>query len=227
MDPVLRRWLRAALAGPLWAAAFSAGCATTRPVRPDDMSAAEHRRAAERDRDRAADQMARYDPTALASAPGGFPREDAPYYPIVIYSPFNVTLRHADEAARLAEHARAHEQAAADLESYEEGECRQFPPSTRAACPFLGAIRVEDLPNGVRLHLPAEMPLDATLAHMRCHLAWARTRGYAPTARCPLYVRGTRIERAPSGDAVDLVSDEASVARRLQRLARGEAPLDP
>ncbi len=195
------------------------GCAHDR-VRSDELSADAHRREASQIRGRAQDEAARYDPTAVASPTASFGREGPVLFPLTIYAPFNPTMRHLYKAEELAAHARLHEQAAAELEAYEEKECAEFPPATRAACPVLGPVRIEDLPNGVRLHLPAEMPLDATLDHMRCHLAWARTRGFAPTTTCPLYLRGTEIRRAEN--AVDLVSDDPKVAHRLQRLARGE-----
>jgi hypothetical protein len=85
----------------------------------------------------------------------------------------------------------------------------------------LGPVRVEDLPSGVRLHLPAQMPVDATIEHMRCHLAYARARGFAPSSTCPMYLPKTEILRAPGLDAVDLVSPDPATALRLQRLARG------
>jgi hypothetical protein len=196
------------------------GCAH-HEVRADDMSAEAHRRAAADERARADDEAARYDPTVTAAPPASLGREGPVLFPLAVYAPFNPTLRHIYRADEMAAHAAQHERAAAELEAFEDQECGAFPPTTRAACPVLGPVRVEDLPDGVRLHLPATMPVDATLAHMRCHLAYARTRGFAPTATCPLYLRGTQIRRAPEGDAVDLVSDEPRTARLLQRLARG------
>lgn len=198
-----------------------AGCAHDR-VRAEDLSAEGHRREASQIRARAADEAARYDPTAIAALPATSGREGAPLFPLTIYAPFNPTMRHLYKAEELTAHARAHEAAAGELEAFEEKECAEFPPSSRAACPVLGAVRVEDLANGVRLHLPAQMPVEATLEHMRCHLAWARARGFAPTATCPLYIGGTQIQRAP-GDAVDLVSDEPATIRKLHELAHASA----
>ena len=191
--------------------------------RVEELSADGHRREAAQIRAHAADEAARYDPSVVTSLPVGLGREGTPLFPLTVYAPFNSTMRHLYKAEELTAHARAHEAAAAELEAFEEKECAEFPPSSRAACPVLGAVRVEDLPNGVRLHLPAQMPVDATLDHMRCHLAWARTHGFAPTATCPLYLRGTQIRRAPGLDAVDLVSDEPATAKKLQQLARGDA----
>lgn len=185
---------------------------------PQEMSADAHRREATAIRDQARDEVARYDPTAMAGPSLSFGREGPTLFPLTIYAPFNPTLRHLYKSDELAEHARAHERAASEMEAFEEQECRAFPPATRAACPVLGPVSVEDLPNGVRLHLPPQMPIDATLAHMRCHLAYARARGFAPTSTCPLYLRGTRIER--HGDAIDLVSGDKQTAQRLQKLAR-------
>jgi hypothetical protein len=186
-------------------------------VRPDEMSAEAHRQEAERVRAHAADEQARYDPNSEAPPPGGMPREAGPSFPIVIASPINPTLRHLDRAAGLDAHARAHERAAAQLESDEEAACRGLPAGARAACPVLLTVAVEDLPNGVRLHLRAEPPIDAILAQLRCHLMWARAHGLSPTAFCPIYLPGTRIQRS-GDDAIDLVSDDRATARRLQAL---------
>jgi hypothetical protein len=202
----------------IFCGALAACASKSREVRPDEMSAEAHRREAAAERRRSDAEMALYDPGR--PIPPGSPSSSDRLYPELIYAPTNPTSHHLYEAQRHSDHARAHEAAAAELEKFEETDCRDFPPKTRAACPVLGAMRAEDLPNGVRLHLGPAMPVDATLAHMRCHMAWARTRGFAPTATCPLYLRGTEIRR--SGDAIDLVSDDPIVAKRLQQLARGE-----
>jgi hypothetical protein len=195
-----------------------AACAH-RPVR-DEMSAEAHRREAALLRADAADQCARYDPTAMGGGPGSFGREGPSLFPVVVQAPFNPTLGHLYRADELAFHAREHERAAAALEADEESRCRAFPPALRAACPMAAPLRVEDLANGVRLYLPVLLPLDPTVEHMRCHLAWAHTRGFAPTADCPSYLPRMEIRARPEEHAVDLVSDDPATAKRLQQLSR-------
>src|SRR2546421_393237 len=77
-------------------------------------------------------------------------------------------------------------------------ECKTVPPRERAACPLLGpAVAIRDLPDGVRVELARAGAIDATIAEMRCHYAFARTRGFSEeAAACPLYIRGIQIERS-------------------------------
>jgi hypothetical protein len=130
--------------------------------------------------------------------------------------PFNPTERALDEAERHLRHARAHELAAAELERFEAEACQSFGPHTRAACPVLGpALRVEDRSDGVRLHFGDEARARERAALMRCHLAFARARGFAGVGDCPLYLRGVEIVLA-GGDSVDVRSGDAGVVRQIQ-----------
>jgi len=99
------------------------------------------------------------------------------------------------------------------LESFEEAECAAFPPETRVVCPLLGQVdAVEDISGGVRVRLAEDVPLHAALAHMRCHLAFARARGRVGMQECPLYLSGVRIEPAAGSRSVDLlVADPADL----------------
>src|SRR5579859_5225886 len=92
---------------------------------PQELSAEAHRREAAAIRDHANDEAARYDPTAMSSPPASFGREGPVLFPLAVYAPFNPTLRHIYKADELAEHARLHEQAAAELEAFEQQECRE------------------------------------------------------------------------------------------------------
>src|SRR3954469_24749555 len=106
----------------LLALGLLAGCAHDR-VRPDDMSAEAHRREAGHSRANAADEAARYDPVAMSSLPASYGREGSVLFPLTIYAPFNPTMRHLYKAEEMSAHASAHEQAAAELEAFEDKEC--------------------------------------------------------------------------------------------------------
>src|SRR4051812_23016372 len=97
-------------------------CAT-RPVQPDDMSAAAHRREAAKENRIARHELAAYDPRAVAPvAEGG-----TYLYPAGVYNPTESHL-HASEAH--SAHAREHLDAAQALDQFEQDECRDFPPAT-------------------------------------------------------------------------------------------------
>jgi hypothetical protein len=203
--------------------AVALGCAP-REARIEVTSVEGHRQAAAREHAEAEEHRARYEVSAT-SAPqpilvdgqrGSF------LFPLEVYHPFNPTYGELKQAAEHEQHAREHERAAAELQSLEETECRGFTPTTRAACPILGPdARYEALPDGVRIHLSERANYDAIVAHMRCHLAYARARGYAPTATCPLYLAGSEI-RTAAPRAVDLVSSKKDVAAKLHELTRTE-----
>lgn len=180
-------------------ALLALGCAAPSPgARPDAMSAEAHRReATEHEREAGAHER-RYD--ARAKTPDDldrYPQEFEAYNPTAVY------LRLAREHRT---HAREHLDAAHLLEQFEEAECGAFAPETRVVCPLLGQVdRVEDIPDGVRVHLAEGVPRHPAAAHMRCHLAFARTRGRAGMLECPLYLSGVRVELPPGSEAVDLI----------------------
>ncbi len=212
-------------ARPALLSLFAAACATTPAsptVHPEDLSAAAHRQEAARERARAEDAYARWQPGARVPLPGApIGSNDAPrMYPIDLY-PYNPTDRALSDAERHLRHAREHEAAAAALESFEEGECHDFAPKVRAACPVLGPVAtIDDRTDGVRVVFAAGAPVEAIVAHMRCHLAFARARGFTDAGDCPLYMRGVAIAASADGHAVDLTSRDPSVAREIQLRSR-------
>jgi hypothetical protein len=186
-------------------------------VRPDDMSAARHRQEASRERLAAEADYQRFRPTARAGLSGPLAGSiDTPgLHPLELF-PFNPTERALGDAERHLRHAREHEAAAAELERFEADACADFGPHTRAACPVLGpAVRVEDRADGVRFHFGDEGTAQAMAALMRCHLAFARARGFERAGDCPLYQRGVAIAVA-GGDAVDVRSSDPEVVRNIQ-----------
>jgi hypothetical protein len=206
--------------------AAAAGCGASQPtVKLDETSAAGHRREATRERMLAEEDYARYQPRASAPMGGAPSPTDAPrLYPIDLYR-FNPTERALSDAERHLRHAREHEAAAVALEHYEAAECKELSPQARAACPVLGPIvAIEDLADGVRLRFTDGAPVDALVAQMRSHLAFARARGFTDAGDCPLYMRGVAIAASADGRAVEVRSGDAAVARQIQ-LRSGLTPL--
>jgi hypothetical protein len=189
-------------------AALLAACGGSQGTNPDDMSAEEHRRAAATEEEEAAEHEAEYDPDARSTMGTANAPTSESFYGPDLYNPTEVHLAEAQRHEDLAEEHRA---AAEALEAYEEQECARFPPATRAACPLLGQLEsVEDVEGGVRLRFAEGVPLDAVADHMRCHVAYARTRGREGMEHCPLYVEGAAV--GTDDGAVTLTTDAGEEA---------------
>jgi hypothetical protein len=204
-------------------------CGTGREaVKPDDMSAAQHRAEAARENEAARRRANDYHPHASVPSPfspaaGVGPSEAVA--PPAVYNPTEVELRRADTHRA---HARQHERAAQELERFEAAECVGFPPAARAACPLLRPVaRIEDLGNGVRVTFAAGSPVHAIHAHMRCHYAYARTRAFDDAASCPLYVRGIDIKRGPDPLSIDITTDDWQQVQALRTRSRAEVVYAP
>jgi hypothetical protein len=187
------------------------------------MSAESHRRVAAKESAQAAreanDSSAPTPPPNLAMTPGGDP--EGYFYPVNAYNPGGDHLARAEQ---LQEHAREHQGAAAELERFEEAECRDFPPATRAACPLLGpVVQIGDVEGGVRVRFAEGTRVDAVLAHMRCHFAYAQARGFGKASGCPLYIRGITINRTNDPHAIEIVGPNPKVTADIRRLSRAEA----
>lgn len=136
---------------------------------------------------------------------------------------YNPTTFHSADAAEHHAIAEEHRRAAAELRAFEEEECGSFPAETRASCPLLGQLAsVEDVPGGVRLQFKDEVNSDAAHAHVRCHNAFARTRGRDGMDHCPMYVDGVRVERDDDGSTLLLVEGDAAVGE-VRTTARAHA----
>jgi hypothetical protein len=205
--------------------AIGFGCgAGASAVKPDDMSAAEHRREAAAERAAAGEHARKYDPAAARPVPAASVGSDAQssyLFPTTVYNPTDIHLAESD---RHRAHARQHEKAAQALEHFEEVECRNFPPATRAACPLLAPVtRVDDIDGGVRVTLQRGARVDAVVAHMRCHYAYARARGFEQRVSCPLYMPGIDIRASRDGSAVEITAADAKAVGELRTRAREEA----
>lgn len=207
----------ASLAPALLGAMTLIGCGGAPGTTPDDMSAAEHRQAAE-EHDREAEHHAsQYDPEAATQQ-----QSDIADFIVDVYNP---TAAHESAAAHHADVASQHRRAAATLEAFEESECGSFPASTRRLCPLLGQLAgVENVENGVRFEFRDDVNTDAVHAHIACHVAFARARGREGMDHCPMYVEGARAVRDDAGRTM-LVTDTPAAIESLQR--RAAAHLDP
>ena len=205
-------------------ATAAGGCGTGHDaVKPDDMSAAQHRDEAARENDAARAHTKDYDPKATVPSPfrpaaGGSGEYQ---FPLSVYNPTEVQLAHADEHRA---HAKQHEKAAQALERFEAAECGGFPPAARAACPLMRPVtRIDDIGGGVRVTFAAGTPVHAVAAHMRCHYAYARARAFEDATSCPLYTRGIEIKRASDPLAIEITTADWQQVETLRAHSREEA----
>lgn len=206
--------------------ALGAGCGGAKQtVRPDEMSAEAHRQEANKGVTAARNELQQSNspasqPNMAVSAnsnPQGF------YYPLDMYNPKS---QHLLRAQQLSKHAQQHEAAAAYLETFEQAECKEFPPATRAACPLLGPVaEIVDVPGGVRARFAEGTRVDAVVAHMRCHFAYAQSRGFDAGTTCPLDVRGIEIRATSDPRAIEIVGRDATVTNEIRSRSREEAVL--
>jgi hypothetical protein len=199
----------------LWILASQlAACAST-AVRPDDMSAQAHRQEAAYERQAASDRERQ------AVEQGQSPRPDYdPYRHPQVGLDAGSRLRWEAESRRA--HALEHEAAARALERFEAQACAGIDPGLRASCPVLGPVTdIRDVPGGVRIELSEGSDREGLLALMRCHLAYAQSRGFGPVAAaCPLYIRGIEIRAAGQGTGIEIIGATEGLASEIRGRSR-------
>jgi hypothetical protein len=132
------------------------------------------------------------------------------------YDPAERHLRHA---ARNRVHQWEHDRLAPALERFEEGACSAFLETTRPMCPMFGEIAsVDETDGGVSIQPSDEVPLEAMMEHMRCHVEFASANDGPLAPSCPLYVPGVRVGREDG--AIVLVGIDEAASREVQRRAR-------
>lgn len=189
------------------------GCGATPGTQPDDMSAAEHRAHAAAEKREAAKHTSQYDGDATDVAQYG-----AEVWDVVIYNPTQVHLERASEHRT---HAADHLAAASALEAFEEAECKSFPAVTRKECPLLGTVEeVQEVEGGVSITLSDKLDREAALAHVKCHLAYARTRGRKGMSHCPLYVEGVSASAGQGAHVIELRVEHSERLSALRERAR-------
>jgi hypothetical protein len=123
-------------------------------------------------------------------------------------------------------HQADHELAGTTLATFEATACEGVPRSARAACPLLGpAVAIDDVPGGVRVTFTPTVHVEAALAAMRCHLAYASAHGWGANAGCPLYVPGIEVRAGGDPRTIEIVSANPSVTAEIRRRSREEAIL--
>ncbi len=207
----LRKWRF----GALFAVVLGAACASTPGAQPDDMSATDHRKHADAEDQRAKKDAERYDPNATADTTI---QAGTWAYDTVTYNPTAIHLDHAREHGK---HAKDHRAAAAELEKFEQGECKLFPPETRKVCPLLGTVEeVEDVEGGVRIRLHDKLDRKAALDHVKCHLAYAGTEGNKGMDGCPLYIGGVTVTAGADKKVIELKAGSPETVPELRKRTR-------
>lgn len=208
-------------------ALVATACGTGRPaIRPDDMSAAQHRDAASRESELACRiATAQLSQATRRSSPAcRDPRTD-----YVRTAPLdNLPAGPLAEAEKHRALARRHAAVARYLEENESAECRGLATAERAECPLLGAVdRVEDVAGGVRLHFSAGTWIEGTVSRMRCHQAYARARALQIDDACPLYARRVDIRSGRDPLAVEITTADPTRVAEVRRLSREDAGFAP
>ena len=193
------------------------GCASTPGAKPEDMSAKSHEEAAAAEAAKAEQHAAKYDPNApgavdpevAAGSDFGFEGTD-----------FNPTDAHNMQAEKHRRHADDHAAAAETLRRAEEDACESIAPDSRSWCPLLGPVAAsENTPNGVRITVREGTNVEALVARVRCHVAFANTEGREGMDRCPLYVRGVQVQQAGPNSIELSTKGKASIRELQQRVA--------
>lgn len=189
-------------------AALTFGCGGAQNPRDEDLTAEEHEAEAEREEAAAEQHEAQTRGTV--------------FYAQDVYDPSDA---HRFEAEQHREHAEAHRRMAERLRAFEDAECSEFPPETRASCPLLLDLEsIEDIEGGVRLTFAADQEIEPVIDHIRCHIAFAQAEGTGGIDSCALYVPGTTV--TVNMNVVDLVTDEEEHVAELRRRVSVQAPPD-
>jgi len=212
-------------------AAFLVGCASS-GTRPHDMSAAEHRSAAEREEQAALEHAALYDPDAS----GQVRRCSKPH--VCWTSRSNPTRQHAEDAKTHRELAAKHRAASAALVAAESRACAGIEPEERDISPFYhreDIVSVEpvyhEAQREARLRgakvvfreVPGLTP-ERLQRQVECHLARASAAGHVmpEMSYCPLMLRDVKAEvaRTSSGIGVLVSSDDPETSNEILQRAQ-------
>lgn len=214
---------------------LASGCGLTgNGTDPADMSAAEHREVAHRlyeesrgheGRDDSKESAARRPVRGRLITPDYGPYRPGDFDYWWDGGSYDPTVRRLERADEQERRARDHLRAAKKLEGFEEAQCRSFPPEIRSYCPLQGqVVSASNIPNGVRVSFAEGVNMNAVIAHMRCHMAFALAQGREGMDECPLYLEGIEVERSGRGREVDLTAESASVVRALRQRTQEHLP---
>jgi len=219
--------LQHAASAALFALLAAMGCASARSsatpgtaektAGTDDMSAKEHRAAAEQQEDKARSYRGTPDPAYPGEVSAPYADRVAGRQDFAAETSSGIRVLRAGQSSK---HATQHQQAADLLETFEEAECAMSPGQERAACPILIAVsRVEDIRTGVRLHLVKGADTTQVVSHMRCHHAFGRVHGFDEMDACPLYLQQLQIREIEPG-VIELTGRGTNRVKEIQRRSR-------
>jgi hypothetical protein len=139
-----------------------------------------------------------------------------------LHPPYNPTVDHLRAAEAHLRVAHQHTQAALEQQRFEDEACATLSTQARASCPLVsGAVQtVEEIRGGVRLHLKPGSNGAELIARMRCHLAFARARGFEGLSGCPLYYRSAGVDLVGLGEVIEVRATETAAAAAIRRDAR-------
>jgi hypothetical protein len=184
------------------------------------MSADAHRQETARHRREAIAEEAQYHPEAQVHVPAeNWTWQER--FPAERLATYNPTAVHLELAERHQRYAHEHERAARALEAEEARACGALTLTEREACPFVTAyvLRVQEVKEGVWLVMKDGAPSGALASRMKCHLAFAKTRGFKGGEQCPLYLKGAEVEWLRHRNVIAVTSHSKETAAML----RGEA----
>ena len=181
------------------------------------LTASEHRAEAARHQAEAARQEAQFDPKQTRERLEPRTPFAEPGYGLETYNP---TAEHLNEADRHMLRSFEHLKAAQKLEKFEDAACVGMTVAERSACPVLAPhlTQVEEIAQGLRLHLKPDAPAKMITSQMICHLAYANAEGFEK-APCPLYVKGIQI-KSGGERIIELRSTDPAVAAEVRKQAR-------
>lgn len=209
-----RAWLNTAIL-LIFQGTVANGCSGA-DVKVEEASVPEHKLEAQKEREAAAAEKAKYDPAADrqeqvgAGTAGRF--GDGPVLVTV-----NPTDGHLAAAEMHKRHAQAHEKAAQQLMAFEDIACKGVPNDDRLSCPTLLTDTLSSLKNGVRMHTGPKR-LNAVLANIQCHLAFAKANGYNNPDLCPFAIKGVTARRTDDGAGIELISEDPAAVKTLHEM---------
>lgn len=212
---------------PIGAALILAACGATQGTRPEDMTAAEHRREARRhDREGMRAPYVRGSYWGYGDPSWGYPRGGSywhGYYPWGYYwsSTWNTGESHFAEA-------EAHEAAADVLEKRYREACSLVAPNAAHDSPIDRYVTaVTPIERGVTLRLARDAgPPDVLLAEIQCHTAWLQLAPRPESATDLAAVKGIDYGIRVDGEGITVTitaSDPGAIAelrRRAELIAR-------
>lgn len=188
-------------------------------IRAKDETVAEHRNDAAIHQQRARNERAQFDPSDVQRSAPRAPGQD-PLSTMPPETSYNPSASHLAQADLEVLEANQHLVAARTLIAFEHQACQGMTESERSSCPlFASTVSLIDVSTkGFTLTFQTQVDVGQTYRRLSCHLAHAVATGFDRPS-CPLFVKGTTMERV--GDrGIAFIGDSEAVAIRLRGQAR-------